>query len=111
MCSSAQPYWNFWGSLLVQYFQLLDEATGTVDTTQSRCTKEQIQGWVFNRFYYQIMIPIKDSAVLSNMPEKDHRKLWIQRILDHDGIGDDEGGIEAWISLGEAVGLKREDIN
>jgi pyrroloquinoline-quinone synthase len=56
------------------------------------------------------MIPIKDSAVLSNMPEKEHRKLWIQRILDHDGIGDDEGGIEAWISLGEAVGLKREDI-
>jgi pyrroloquinoline-quinone synthase len=74
------------------------------------CTKEQIQGWVFNRFYYQIKIPIKDSAVLSNMPEKEHRKLWIQRILDHDGIGDDEGGIEAWISLGEAVGLKREDI-
>ena len=44
------------------------------------CTKEQVQGWVLNRFYYQIMIPIKDGAILSNMPDKEHRKLWIQRI-------------------------------
>ncbi len=74
------------------------------------CTKEQVQGWVLNRFYYQIMIPIKDGAILSNMPDKEHRKLWIQRILDHDGIDDDEGGIEAWIALGEAVGLNREEL-
>ena len=75
-----------------------------------KCTKEQIQGWVINRFYYQIMIPIKDSAVLSNMADKDHRRLWIQRILDHDGFEGDEGGIEAWIALAEAVGLTRDDV-
>jgi len=75
-----------------------------------KCTKEQIQGWVINRFYYQIMIPIKDSAVLSNMTDKDHRRLWIQRILDHDGFEGDEGGIEAWIALAEAVGLTRDDV-
>ena len=74
------------------------------------CTKEQVQGWVLNRYYYQIMIPIKDGAILSNMPDKEHRKLWIQRILDHDGIDDDEGGIEAWVALGQAVGLERNDI-
>ena len=75
-----------------------------------KCTKEQIHGWVINRFYYQIMIPIKDSAVLSNMADKDHRRLWIQRILDHDGFEGDEGGIEAWIALAEAVGLTRDDV-
>jgi len=75
-----------------------------------KCTKEQIRGWVINRFYYQIMIPIKDSAVLSNMTDKDHRRLWIQRILDHDGFEGDEGGIEAWIALAEAVGLTRDDV-
>ena len=75
-----------------------------------KCTKEQIRGWVINRFYYQIMIPIKDSAVLSNMADKDHRRLWIQRILDHDGFEGDEGGIEAWIALAEAVGLTRDDV-
>ena len=27
------------------------------------CTKEQVQGWVINRFYYQIAIPLKDAAI------------------------------------------------
>src|SRR3989338_9128921 len=75
-----------------------------------KCTREQVQGWVLNRFYYQIMIPIKDSAVLSNMPDKEHRRLWIQRILDHDGFEGDGGGIEAWLALAEAVGLSREEV-
>jgi pyrroloquinoline-quinone synthase len=38
------------------------------------------------------------------------RREWIQRIIDHDGMGDDMGGIEAWIGLGQAVGLSREDV-
>lgn len=75
-----------------------------------QCSREQIQGWVLNRFYYQVMIPIKDSAVLSNMPDREHRRLWVQRILDHDGIGEDEGGIEAWLALAEAVGLSRDEV-
>jgi len=72
-----------------------------------QCTKEQVRGWVYNRFYYQISIPIKDAAVLSNMPDRDHRRQWIQRIIDHDGTQGEEGGIEAWLRLGEACGLKR----
>jgi len=79
-----------------------------------KATPEQIRGWVANRFYYQIAIPIKDAAVLSNCPDREVRRGWIQRILDHDGfeIGGvkDPGGIEAWLRLGEAVGLTREEI-
>ncbi len=75
-----------------------------------QCNKEQVQGWVLNRFYYQIMIPIKDAAVMSNMPDRDHRRLWVQRILDHDGAEGEEGGIEAWLALAEAVGLDREEV-
>jgi pyrroloquinoline-quinone synthase len=75
-----------------------------------QCTKAQVQGWVYNRFYYQIAIPIKDAAIMSNMPDRDQRRLWIQRIIDHDGTQGEEGGIEAWLRLGEACGLKREDI-
>ena len=33
------------------------------------------------------------------------------RILDHDGVEGQEGGIEAWLRLGEAVGLTRDQIN
>jgi pyrroloquinoline-quinone synthase len=69
---------------------------------------EQIRGWVANRFYYQISIPIKDAAILSNCPDRRVRRAWVQRILDHDGYGDDPGGIESWLRLAEAVGLSRE---
>lgn len=72
--------------------------------------REQIQGWVANRYYYQIIIPVKDAAIMSNCPDREIRRDWIQRIIDHDGRGDDAGGIEAWIRLGEAVGLAREEI-
>ena len=79
-----------------------------------KATPEQIRGWVANRFYYQISIPIKDAAVLSNCSDREVRRGWIQRILDHDGfeIGavKDAGGIEAWLRLAEAVGLPREQL-
>ena len=77
---------------------------------EGKLSKEQLQGWVANRFYYQISIPVKDAAILSNCPDPLIRREWIQRILDHDGFDDDPGGIEAWIGLGQAVGLKREQI-
>jgi pyrroloquinoline-quinone synthase len=67
----------------------------------------QIRGWVANRFYYQISIPIKDAAILSNCNDRAVRREWIQRIHDHDGHGDDPGGIEAWLRLADAVGLER----
>lgn len=68
-------------------------------------TATQIQGWVANRYYYQFIIPQKDAAIMANCPDKTVRSQWIQRILDHDGHADDPGGIAAWLSLGEAVGL------
>ena len=81
-------------------------------------TPEQIRGWVANRFYYQIAIPIKDAAVMSNCTDREVRRGWVQRILDHDGFEltgpegtvRDPGGIEAWLRLAEAVGLTREEV-
>ena len=70
-----------------------------------QCTPEQIRGWVANRYYYQIRIPQKDAAIMANCPDAGVRRLWLQRILDHDGHSDDAGGIEAWLLLAEAVGL------
>jgi pyrroloquinoline-quinone synthase len=73
-------------------------------------TREQVQRWVCNRFYYQISIPLKDAAILSNCPDRAVRREWIKRIIDHDGTQGDEGGIEAWIRLGIAAGLARNEI-
>ena len=75
-----------------------------------KASPEQIRGWVANRFYYQIAIPVKDAAVMSNCPDREVRRGWVQRIVDHDGCDTDPGGIEAWIGLGMATGLAREDI-
>ncbi|MGC4078159.1 MAG: pyrroloquinoline-quinone synthase PqqC [Rubrivivax sp.] len=79
-----------------------------------RATPEQVRGWVANRFCYQVAIPVKDAAILANCPDREVRRGWVQRILDHDGfeIGGlrDPGGIEAWLRLGQAVGLTREEV-
>lgn len=75
-----------------------------------RLERESIRIWVANRFYYQVNIPVKDAAILSNCPIREVRRIWLHRIMDHDGIKGDEGGIGAWLRLGEACGLSRRDL-
>jgi pyrroloquinoline-quinone synthase len=73
-------------------------------------TKRQLQGWVANRLAYQRAIPRKDAAIISNCPEPDVRRMWLTRIVDHDGTEPGGGGIEMWIRLGEALGVPREEM-
>lgn len=81
-----------------------------VALNSGRANPDQIRGWVANRFYYQVNIPLKDAAILANCPDRAIRREWVRRILDHDGYGEDTGGIEAWVRLGEAVGLKPREM-
>ena len=71
---------------------------------------DQVRGWIANRFYYQITIPKKDAAVIANCGDRDVRRLWVQRILDHDGNDDNQGGIEAWVQLGVAAGIPAQEL-
>lgn len=73
-------------------------------------SRQQLQGWVANRYYYQISIPLKDAALISQCPERAVRRHWLRRLLDQDGRTGSEGGIEAWLKLGEAVGLSRAEL-
>ena len=75
-----------------------------------RAEPAQIRAWVANRFYYQVSIPLKDAAILSNCDDRAVRRNWVQRILDHDGYGEDPGGIESWLRLAQAVGLERDEV-
>jgi pyrroloquinoline-quinone synthase len=85
-----------------------------VRLNSGECSPEEIRCWVANRFYYQSCIPRKDAAILANMPDREHRREWIKRILDHDGSGhysdSSAGGLEAWTKLGEAVGIPRHEL-
>jgi pyrroloquinoline-quinone synthase len=73
-------------------------------------TRAELQRWVTNRFYYQKCIPLKDAAIMSNCPEVEIRREWIQRVIDHDGTRDEPGGIESWLRLGEALGVSRDAL-
>ncbi|XOK61656.1 pyrroloquinoline-quinone synthase PqqC [Paenibacillus elgii] len=77
---------------------------------EGKLSPEQLRAWVANRFYYQQNIPVKDALILAKLPTREDRRRWLQRIIDHDGREGDEGGIEAWIRLGEAVDISREDL-
>jgi len=100
-----------------------------VSMNEGLLSPDALRGWVANRFYYQKNIPLKDTAILSNCPVREVRRIWIHRILDHDGLiqggrtscdaGDgplagahpaNEGGIEAWLLLGEACGISRDKL-
>ena len=81
-----------------------------VAMNEGRLSREALRGWVANRFCYQHHIPIKDAAILSNCPLSEVRRIWIHRIIDHDGSSENEGGIEAWLRLGQACGLSRDEL-
>ena len=73
-------------------------------------TREELQRWVANRFYYQKCIPLKDAAIVANCPEVAVRRQWIQRIVDHDGADEGSGGTESWLRLGESLGVTRDEL-
>ena len=73
--------------------------------------REQMQGWVINRYYYQIHIPLKDAAILSNCPpsrpapsldpahhrsRRWRRQRWRHRGLAPPGRGGRGVALRAW---------------
>ncbi len=75
-----------------------------------RCSIDQVRAWALNRYFYQSMIPIKDATVLTRMEDPALRREWRQRIEDHDGRSEGDGGIERWLRLTDGLGLDREEV-
>lgn len=75
-----------------------------------KLSREQLQAWVRNRFYYQTRIPIKDAIILSKSEDPAFRRVWIHRISDHDGKAEGEGGIEQWLRLARGVELDVDEV-
>ncbi|HEY9346637.1 MAG TPA: pyrroloquinoline-quinone synthase PqqC [Inquilinus sp.] len=70
----------------------------------------QVQAWALNRYYYQSRIPLKDSALMSRAEDPELRRAWRQRVVDHDGEQEGEGGIARWLHLTDALGLDRAAV-
>ena len=75
---------------------------------EGKLGRGQLQAWALNRYYYQSRIPIKDATILARSEDAEFRRAWRKRIFDHDGDGTHPGGIEKWLRLVEATGLRRE---
>jgi pyrroloquinoline-quinone synthase len=77
---------------------------------EGNLTEYELKIWAANRWYYQRMLPQKDAAIISNCPLPEIRRQWLDRIVYHDGRTSEEGGIERWLQLCEAVGLNRDEV-
>jgi pyrroloquinoline-quinone synthase len=70
----------------------------------------QVQAWALNRYCYQAAIPRKDAALMARVHDRALRREWIHRIHDHDGLGDEQGGIERWLKLTDGLKLDRDYV-
>ncbi|HEY1855866.1 pyrroloquinoline-quinone synthase PqqC [Acidocella sp.] len=70
------------------------------------CSQPQVQAWALNRYYYQSSIPKKDAILMARLPNADDRRIWRQRLVDHDGEQPGDGGIARWLRLATGVGLE-----
>jgi len=75
-----------------------------------KCSKGQVQAWALNRYYYQAMIPLKDASLIARADDSALRRAWRERLIDHDGSAEGEGGIERWLRLTSALGLDRDYV-
>ena len=75
-----------------------------------KLNKGQVQAWALNRYVYQAAIPRKDASLIGRCDDRELRREWLHRVADHDGLGDDKGGIERWLILTDGLGLDRDYV-
>lgn len=75
-----------------------------------QCSKDEVRAWALNRYFYQSMIPVKDATVMAKMTDSALRREWRERIIDHDGKNDADGGIYKWLKLTDSLGLDRDYV-
>ncbi|MFZ2872305.1 pyrroloquinoline-quinone synthase PqqC [Zavarzinia sp.] len=73
-------------------------------------SRDQVAAWALNRYYYQSRIPLKDAALLARLEDPALRRAWRQRIVDHDGEREGDGGIERWLKLTDSFGFDRDYV-
>ena len=99
---------NFVAALRAQSQRYHDQHPFHVLLHGGRLGRVQVQAWALNRFEYQRCIPLKDAALLARIEDPQLRRVWRQRIVDHDGEREGDGGIARWLRLTDALGLDRE---
>jgi pyrroloquinoline-quinone synthase len=81
-----------------------------VEINAGQAAPAAVKRWIAGRFYHQTKLPRSDGLILANCPVRDVRRVWVERIMEHDGRRAEQGGIGGWLQLGEAAGLARRDL-
>ena len=52
---------------------------------EGKCSKEQLQGWAKERYYFTKQVPIKEYAILYNCPHVEVRRMWLPKAIEEEG--------------------------
>ena len=81
---------------------------------EGKCTREQLQGWAKERYYFVRNVPTKEYSILYNCPYAEVRRKWLPKAIEEEGediIGrPGKAHPEYWLDLCEALGLDREFV-
>jgi len=81
---------------------------------EGKCTREQLQGWAKERYYFVKNVPTKEYSILYNCPYPDVRRMWLPKAIEEEGedlIGKPgKPHPEYWLDVCEALGLDREFV-
>ena len=66
-----------------------------------RASREMLQLWAANRYYYQDTIPRKDALIVARCPLSSVRASWISHVVTHDI----DGALGEWLHLTRALGI------
>src|SRR3984893_7939653 len=72
-----------------------------------KLNKGQVQAFALNPYCYKSAIPRQDAALIARAGDSDLRRIWRQRLVDHDGDAPGSGGIARWLALTDGLGLDR----
>jgi pyrroloquinoline-quinone synthase len=79
-----------------------------------QCSREQLQGWAKERYYFVRQVPTKEYSILYNCPYPEVRRMWLPKAIEEEGedlIGKPgKPHPEYWLKLCEALGLSREYV-
>jgi pyrroloquinoline-quinone synthase len=81
---------------------------------EGQCSKQQLQGWAKERYYFTRQVPIKEYSILCNCPYPEVRRIWLPKAIEEEGedlIGKPgKAHPEYWLDVCEGLGLSREGV-
>jgi len=52
---------------------------------EGKCTKEQLQGWAKERYYFVKNVPTKEYSILFNCPYAEVHRMWLPKAIEEEG--------------------------